>query len=74
VSAHHFTITIGMASPHQSGCKVSIACDASPTSAAEETPTCRPMRVPPACVAHSLARRRTADALHVVGREQAGAA
>lgn len=73
MSAYHFTVTIKLPLLPDPKSEASIVCNASANSAVG-TPINRRVRVPAACAAHSLARRRVADTLHVVGREQADVA
>jgi hypothetical protein len=74
MSVHRIAVTIDVTCPPESEREVSAGPSVNPASVVVGKPTYRPMRVPAACAAHSLARRRAADALHVVGREQGGAA
>lgn len=74
MSVHRIAVTVNVTCPPESEREVSAGHSVNQASVAVGKPTYRPVRVPPACAAHSLARRRAAEALHVVGREQEGAA
>lgn len=74
LSADRINIIINVMSPPEPGRAVSNISSANPASTMVGKPTSRATRVPPACMAHSLARRRKADTLRVVGHEQAAGA
>ena len=74
LSADGINIIINVTSPPEPGRAISNISSANPASAMVGKPTSRAQRVPPACMAHSPARRRTTDPLRVVGHEQAGGA
>jgi len=74
LSADRINIIINITSPPEPGRVVSNISSANTASAMVGKPTSRAMGVPPACVAHSLARHRTTNPLRVVGHEQAGGA
>lgn len=74
MSSHNVAITMNVIATPESACDVSVACSVNPASARIDAATRRPVRVPPACAAQPVARRRRADVIHAVGRERGGVA